>query len=203
MQFIQTLERLKTRYKMAQQSLLIRHQSKTGFSSCYWIIGAVCTVLDITILDYVFFSANDFGYDGSSENRYRQKGSLNFLPSFKIQHTKYTKSVKLAVLRQEKYPALLGFPSQPAQNRPGPVCLAYLVHTAPTLHFFIRYLYIIHLFQNGVTRVLDVDCHSMLYLFYAALSLKREMSGIRTICKKILKQLTSDIVLMEKKIVSQ
>ena len=68
--------------------------------------------------------------------------------------------------RQEKYPALPGFPSQPAQNRPGPVCPAYLVHTAPTLHFFIRYSYSIHFFQNGRTTVLDVDCHSMLYLFY-------------------------------------
>ena len=102
-----------------------------------------------------------------TENRYRQKGGLKFLPSFKIQHYKYSKMVKLAMPRQEKYPTLPGFPSQPAQNCPGLVCPAYLVHTAPTLHFFIRYLYIIHFFQNGVTAVLDVDCHSMLYLFYA------------------------------------
>ena len=73
------------------------------------------------------------------ENRYRQKGSLKFQPSFKIYHTKYNESVKLAVLRQEKYPALPGIPSQPAQNHPGLVSPAYLVHAAPTLHIFIRY----------------------------------------------------------------
>ena len=101
-----------------------------------------------------------------SENRYRQKSGLKFLPSFKIQHNKYSKIVKWTVPRKEKYPALPGFPSQPVQNCPGPVCQAYLVHTTPTLHFFIRYSYTIHFFQNGVTTVLDVDCHSMLYLFY-------------------------------------
>ena len=74
--------------------------------------------------------------------------------------------MKFAVLRQEKYPALLGIPRQPAQTRSGPVCPAYIVHAAPTLHFFIRYLHIIHFLQNGVNTVLDVDCHSMLYLFY-------------------------------------
>ena len=74
--------------------------------------------------------------------------------------------VKLALPRQEKYQTLAGFPSQPAQNRPGPVCPAYLVHTAPTLYFFNCYSSIIPFFQNGVTTVLDVDCHSMLYLFY-------------------------------------
>ena len=79
--------------------------------------------------------------------------------------------MKWTVPRQEKYPALPGFPSQPAQNCPGPVCPAYLVHTAPTLHFFIGYSYLIHFFQNGVTTVLDVDCHSMLYLFYDPYSL--------------------------------
>ena len=102
----------------------------------------------------------------SSENRYRQKGGLKFLPSLKIQHNKYSKIVKQGVPRQEKYPALPGFPSQPAQNRPGPVCPAYLVHTAPTLHSFIGYSYIIHFFQSGVNTVLGVDCHSMLYLLY-------------------------------------
>ena len=91
---------------------------------------------------------------------------LKFLPSFKIQHNKYSKIMKWTVPRQEKFPALPGFPSQPAQNCSGPVCPAYLVHTAQKLHFFIRYSYIINFFQNGVTTVLDVDCHSMLYLFY-------------------------------------
>ena len=43
---------------------------------------------------------------------------------------------------------------------------SYLVHTSPTLHFFIRLSYIIHFFQNGRATVLDVDCHSILYLFY-------------------------------------
>ena len=53
-------------------------------------------------------------------------------------------------------------PGQPAQSHPVPVCPAYhLVHTAPTLHFFIHYSYIIHLFQNGITTVLDLDCHSI------------------------------------------
>ena len=89
----------------------------------------------------------------------------SFSPLSVIQHNKYSKIVKWTLPRQEKYPALPGFPSQPAQNRPGPVCPANLVHIAPTLHFFIRYSYIIHLFQNGVTTVLDVDCHSMLYIF--------------------------------------
>ena len=105
-----------------------------------------------------------------TENMYRQKGGLKFLPSFKIQHNKYSKHVKLAVPRQEKYPARPGFPSHPAQNRPGPVCPAYLVYSAPTVHFFIRYSYILHFFQNGVTKVLDIDCHSMLYLFYVSAS---------------------------------
>ena len=88
-----------------------------------------------------------------TENMYRQKGGLKFLPSFKIQHTKFIKSVKLAVLRQEKYRALLGIPSQPAQSRSGPVCPVYLVHAASTLYIFIRFAYIRHFFQNDVTTV--------------------------------------------------
>ena len=77
-------------------------------------------------------------FELNSENRYRQKGSLKFLPCFKIQHTKYRKSVKLAMPRQEKYLALSGIPSPPAQNRPGPVCPAYLVQAPlppPPPHF--------------------------------------------------------------------
>ena len=81
-------------------------------------------------------------YRLQSENIYRQKGSLKFLPSFKTQHTKYSKSVKLAVPCQENYPCLWGIPSQSAQNHPGPVCTAYDVYAAPSLHFFIRYSYI-------------------------------------------------------------
>ena len=41
------------------------------------------------------------------------------------------------MLRREKYLALLGILSQLAQNRPGPVCPAYLVHTPG--HFISSY----------------------------------------------------------------
>ena len=53
--------------------------------------------------------------------------------------------MKWTVPRQEKYPALPGFSSQPAQNRP--VRSAQLTLFTPLRH-------------------LDVDYHSMLYLFY-------------------------------------
>ena len=107
--------------------------------------------------NYSTFSTQSKPNQGSGpENRYRQKGGLKLLPSFKIQHNKYSKIVKWVVPRQEKYPALPGFPNQPAQNRPGPVGPAYLVHTAPTLHFFLRYSYIRQFFPKW----------RMLYLFY-------------------------------------
>ena len=42
------------------------------------------------------------GKDGMlPENRNRQKGGLKFLPSFKIQHNKYSKIMKFGVPRQE------------------------------------------------------------------------------------------------------
>ena len=50
-------------------------------------------------------------YDNFTENRYRQKGGLKFLPSFKIQHSKYSKIMKWG---GERYPARPGFPSQSA-----------------------------------------------------------------------------------------
>ena len=91
------------------------------------------------------------------------EGQSQVPPLLKIQHTKYSKSVKLAVPCQEKYPDC------PARlHRTVPVRSAQLTLFTPLRHFFfIRYLYIIHFFQNGVTTVLDVDCHSMSYLFYA------------------------------------
>ena len=117
----------------------------------YKILISMCASLELLMCSCIY------GFALKSENRYREKGGLKFLPSFKIQHNKYSKIVRLALPRQEKYPAFPGFSSQPAQNRPSPVCPAYLVHTAATVHFFIRYSYIIHFFQNDVTTVLDVD----------------------------------------------
>ena len=61
-------------------------------------------------------------------------------------------------------------PDFPASlHRTVPVRSAQLTLFTPTLHYFIHYSYIIHFFQNDVTPVLDVDCHSMLYLFYEKL----------------------------------
>ena len=74
--------------------------------------------------------------------------------------------------------------ASPARH-PQPACPAYLVHAGPTLHFFIRYSCICHFFQNGVTRVFDVDCHSMLYLFYScnAVSIVRQVqSHVSILC---------------------
>ena len=51
----------------------------------------------------------------SPENRYGQKGGLKFLPSFKIQHNKYSKIVKWTL----PVPARISLPACTELSRPG------------------------------------------------------------------------------------
>ena len=59
------------------------------------------------------------------ENRYRQKGGLKFLPSYKIQHNKYREIMKFgrAASREIPGPAQISQPACTEPSRSGLLCL--------------------------------------------------------------------------------